>query len=407
MARALGQRGDGRFSRAVAARILCAMSEATLREKLLPQARRIVVKLGTQVLTRDDGTGLDREYIDAMAGQIADLIDTGIEVTLVSSGAVGAGCAELKIDKRPRDVAELQAVAAVGQHRLMTILRDAFARRSLDVGQVLRTRSDFADRQRCVNIRNCVTHLQRLKCVPIINENDTVAVEELRFGDNDMLAALICNALRAEAMILLTVVDGLLDDKRRRIDVVDNVLEAMRMARDEKSKLGSGGMRSKLEAARLVTEAGELAVIAHGRETDVLKRILAGEALGTLLVPASRKLDSRQRWIAMTKRPAGTVTIDDGAVRAIEQRGKSLLASGISGLTGRFDRGDVLLVRCPAGREVARGLSNYSADEIRLIMGKRSNQFAKILGRRGYDEVIHRDNLVLITPDTPSDIAGA
>ncbi len=370
------------------------MPSTQLRQSVLTAARRIVVKLGTQLLSHAGGK-LDLRYIKRMTKQIAALRKRGFEITVVSSGAIGAGCAELGLDKRPRDVASLQAIAAVGQRRLMTHLHDAFATHGLPVGQVVLTRSDFDDRLRFLNIRNCVTRLHAMDCVPILNENDTVAVDELRFGDNDLLAALTCNALRADALILLTVVDGLLDEKGNVIDQVGDVTEMLSVARRDKTKMGSGGIVSKLEAAKLVTEAGEIAVIANGREPNVLHRLFDGEKLGTVFVPADRKLDSRQRWIALTARPAGMVTIDDGAAAALTKRGKSLLASGIVETTGRFDRGEVLLIRDVNGREIARGLSNYSANEIRLIMGKRSTQFEKILGRRGYDEVVHRDNMVM------------
>jgi len=224
----------------------------------------------------------------------------------------------------------------------------------------------------------------------------TVAVEEIRFGDNDLLAAMMCNALRADALLLLTVVDGLLDEKGQVIDLVDDVSAYQNLSRKGSSKWGRGGMSTKLEAARLVMDAGEVAVIASGREDQVISRLLKGERLGTVFLPTSRKLDSRQRWIALTARPSGTIAIDPGAAKAIQDRGKSLLATGVTQITGRFQHGDVLLVRSETGKELARGLTNYSAEELRLIMGKRSSQFRKILGNAAYDEVIHRDNLVVL-----------
>ncbi len=272
----------------------------------------------------------------------------------------------------------------------------AFARHHLGAGQILVTRTDFDDRTRYLNIRNCISHLHRLDCIPVINENDTVAVDEIRFGDNDSLAALTCNAIRADALVLLTVVDGLLDAQGKVIEHVDDAQAHLNVVRRTTSTWGSGGMASKLEAARLVTEAGEIAIIAHGRERDVLPRLLSGDQLGTVFLPAKCKLDSRQRWIGLTKRPAGTLTIDDGAASALRSRGKSLLATGITDIVGTFERGDVLLVRDTDQREVARGLSNYASDELRQIQGKRSTQFEKILGRPAYAEVIHRDNLVVL-----------
>jgi len=363
----------------------------------LTEARNIVVKLGTQVISDPSGKPrLDVDYIHKIAGQIASLHHDGYRVALVCSGAVGAGCYELGIEDRPTDLAALQAVAAVGQRGLMTLLHDAFEEHGLRVGQVLVTRTDFDDRGRFLNIRNCVAHLASMDCIPVINENDTVSVDELRFGDNDMLAALVCNAMRADALILLSVVEGLLDESGQRVPEVKNLSDVLGMARTERSRMGTGGVLTKLEAARLVTEAGESAVFAHGRSDDVLRSILSGHDVGTLFLPRERKLDSRQRWIALTARPTGTVTIDDGAAKALRQRGKSLLATGITETTGRFEAGEVLMIRDVTGHEVARGLSNYTSSELRLIIGRQSDEFAEILGRGAYAEVVHRDNMVVL-----------
>lgn len=367
---------------------------STLLRQNLGHVRQLVVKLGTQLLTAPDGQ-LDVAFIARMVGQVAGLVDRGLQVTLVSSGAVGAGMAELGLAKRPRDVAEMQAVAAVGQPGLVSRYREALAKHGLGAAQLLLTRGDFDDRSRYLNIRNCVAALHRMRCVPVINENDTVAVEELRFGDNDMLAAMMCNALCADALVLLTTVDGLLNEAGERIDMVDDVRGASGLVRAGTSALGTGGMSTKLEAARLVTGAGEIAVIANGREKDVLPRLLAGEKLGTVFVPAKRKLAGRQRWIGLTKRPAGTLHVDGGAVEALRTRGKSLLARGVTRAEGEFDRGALVAVVGPDAEPVARGLTNYSADEVRLIMGKKSNQFEKLLQRPGYTEVIHRDHMVV------------
>jgi len=373
------------------------MSEAVRQQ--LASAKRIVVKIGTQILREPKGPGLNLKCLHGLAEQIAALHAQGRQVAVVSSGAIGAGCHTLSLDKRPTDIARAQAVAAVGQRVLMQLWHDALGAHKLRVGQVLLTRSDFDHRTRYLNIRNCITQLLELDCIPILNENDTVAVDELRFGDNDLLAAMTAGAMQADALVLLTVVPGVLDEAGDVIDTVTHVTDMLSLARrggEAKSAWGSGGMQSKLEAARLVTEAGEIAVIASGKEKNVLGRLLAGEKLGTVFVPALAKLTSRERWIGLTARPAGTVTIDDGAAAALTKRGKSLLASGITDTTGRFERGDVLLVRDATGKELARGLTNYSADELRLIMGRKSNQFEKLLGRPGYAEVIHRDHLVVM-----------
>ncbi len=357
--------------------------------------------MGTQLLSRSDG-GIDQRYLNAIADQVLVLRQRKMEVTLVVSGAIGEGCAEMALSQRPKDLADLQAIAAVGQPRLMLHLHKALARRDLTPAQLLLTRGDFDDRVRFLNIRNCVTRLHKFGCVPIINENDTVAVEELeamRVGENDLLAAMICNALPADALVMLTVVDGLLDDGGHCIDLVEDVPAAMAVVRTGRTRFGKGGMTSKLQAARLVTGAGEIAVIAHGRAKNVLPRLFDAEPIGTVFAPAAKRLDSRSRWIAMTKRPAGVISVDQGAAEALTGRGRSLLGIGITGVTGQFDRGEVVLIRDPRGRQVARGLTNYPADELRLIMGKRSSQFEKILGRPAFAEVIHRDNLVVVDMD--------
>ena len=367
---------------------------------MLANARRVVVKLGTALLTRtaDDGAGvgIDSACLRRIASQVAKLRSAGVEVTLVSSGAIGAGCVELGRETRPTDLAEAQAVAAIGQRRLMSQWHQAFSRQGVKVAQLLLTRSDFDDRTRFLNIRNCLAHLHDLGCLPILNENDAVAVDEIRFGDNDLLAAVTCNALRADALIVLSVVDGLLDDAGERVDLVEHVGDHLRLAKSEKSGWGSGGMLSKLEAARRVTAAGEVAVIANGRERNVLPRLLRGEKLGTVLLPASRKLDARSRWIGLTAQPAGTVTVNPCAVEALTRQGRSLLAIGITGMTGQFDAGAVLMIRDDKGREIARGLTNYGDADLRQLMGRKSEAFESILGRPAYDEVVHRDNMVVV-----------
>lgn len=375
------------------------MPSTALRNSTLRDAKRLVVKVGTQLITKTTpgGPGIDTAFIGALLSQVKQLRGEGREVVLVCSGAIGAGCAELGLKKRPTDIAMQQAVAAVGQRKLMAHLHTAAKRRGMAVGQVLLTRADFDDRVRFLNIRNCITTLHGMDILPVLNENDTVAVDELRFGDNDMLAALTANALRADALILLTNAEGLLDGGDNLIDLCEDPVAAQQHARQTTSAWGTGGIAAKLDAVRVVCEAGELAVIAPGTRKNVLIDLIRGEQIGTVFTSPVRvkKLDSRERWIALTARPAGTVTIDDGAAKALTTRGKSLLATGITDVTGRFDRGDVLMVRDTNGRELARGLSNYSADELALIKGKRSSQFEKLLGRPAYTAVVHRDNLVL------------
>ncbi len=373
------------------------MPSTELRQSVLTAARRVVVKIGTQLIFEEGAATptIDAAFVADVARQIAELTRRGYQITLVSSGAIGCGCVELGLARKPADVAAAQAVAAVGQRRLMGYWAEALLPHGLRVGQVLLTRGDFDDRARFLNIRNCLQRLHELDCIPVLNENDTVAVDEIRFGDNDLLAALTCNAIKADACVLLTVVPGLLDAGGHCVDLVTSVAEHHALTTAGKSRWGSGGMSSKLEAARMVTEAGEIAAIACGREANVLVRLLGGERIGTVFMPAQRRLDSRKRWIGLTARPAGSVAINGPAVEALRAKGKSLLAVGVTEVTGRFEKGEIVVVRDLKGAEVARGLTNYSADELRLIMGKRSSQFEKILGRPSYAELVHRDNLVV------------
>ena len=370
------------------------MPSTTLRQNVLKKARRLVIKLGSAVLTSDDMT-LDGRFMGRIAEQVVGLIDAGYDITLVSSGAIAMGRGMLEVGRRPRDVGALQALASVGQSGLMKRWHDVFAKRGVEVGQMLLSRDGFENRTRYLNVRNCIRHMHRLRVLPVVNENDAVAVEEIRFGDNDIIAALLASALEADALILLSTVDGLHDAEGNVVDLVEDFGQARRLVKSEKSGLGSGGMGTKLEAARMVTDCGQLALIANGREKDVLVRLLDGERIGTVFVPAARTLAPRQRWIVQAVRPAGTLTVDVGAARALISGGKSLLAIGITAVVGQFDRGDVILVRDAHGREVARGLINYNADETRAILGKKSSQIPSVLGRSGYDEVIHRDNMVV------------
>lgn len=375
------------------------MPSTQLRQTVLTQAKRLVIKVGSQLLTRDDG-GIDQAFIDGLAAQIGKLIDDGYEITLVSSGAIAVGRLDLNMSQRPRDIGVLQAVAAVGQSGLMRRWERAFGAISRGVGQMLVTRGDFEDRNRYLNFRNCVAELHRIGYVPIVNENDAVSVDEIRLGDNDVLAAIVTNALRADALVLLTVVDGLHDGAGALVDLVEDAVEARSLVAEGSSAMGTGGMATKLEAARTVTDAGEIAVIASGRTDNVLGRIARGEKVGTVFVPAARKLDARRRWIGQTVRPAGVIVVDDGAATALCERGKSLLATGITEVTGAFAKGDVVVVRDVRGREIARGLINYDGDDSRKIAGQHSDRFESLLGHAAYDEVIHRDNLV-VTADSP------
>jgi glutamate 5-kinase len=365
-----------------------------LRQEVLRAARKIVVKLGTALLTKDGGV-LDTTRIASLVRQVAELRKRGCEVTIVSSGAIGAGMGLVGMKTRPRDVAKLQALAATGQAALMHVYERAFARYGLHAAQILLTRSDVDNRVRYLNIRNTLANLHELDAVPIINENDPVAVEEIRFGENDVLSALVANLVEADALVILTVVDGLLADGQL-VELVDTVDEnVFSLVTGGKSQLGSGGMATKLEAMRMVTDAGAVAAIANGRTKDVILRLLVGERLGTVFVPASNRMPARDRWIRMVARPAGKIQIDAGAVKALVTGNRSLLPIGVVGLSGRFQRGDVVQIVSPEGCELARGLVNYSAQELAQIKGLRSTKIAQALGAAPYEEAVHRDNLVL------------
>jgi glutamate 5-kinase len=365
-----------------------------IRQTVLPAARSVVVKIGTAVLTDERGLP-DLAFLERMAAQVAQLQENGVRVTLVCSGAVGAGMAELGLRRPPAELAHQQAVAAVGQSRLMSHWRTVLTPHGgLRPAQLLLTRQDFESRQRFLNIRGCIGRLHRAGCIPVANENDTVAVEELRFGDNDMLAALLCNAMRADALMLLTSVAGLLDERGQLVPLVSDVAAARDAVSEDASALGRGGMASTLEAAELVAEAGEVAVIADGRAERVLPRLFDGETVGTLIAPGPRKLDARRRWIGLTRRAVGTICVDEGAARAIETEGKSLLAIGTTAVHGHFEEGAVVRVLAPDGRQIARGVVNFAAEALARIAGQRSEQIPRILGRPTQGEVIHRDNLI-------------
>jgi glutamate 5-kinase len=279
----------------------------------------------------------------------------------------------------------------------MDVWAQAFAPHGLPVAQVLLTREDIDDRARFLNLRNTVAAVHELGAVPVINENDTISTDELvkiSFGDNDILAALVTHALHAELLVLLSVVDGVLDPAGVPVRLIEKIGDARDLIRSEKSPLGKGGFNSKLEAARMVTESGEAMIVADGRMKDVLPRLLDGEEIGTLFVPAGRKLSSRSRWIGSV-RPAGTIVIDEGAARAVAGQHKSLLPAGIISIEGAFHRGDVVLIQSLSGVHVARGLTNYSAEDIQKIRGKKTAEVRTLFAEAAYDEVVHRDNLVL------------
>jgi len=366
------------------------------RHRTFARVRRLVVKIGTGVLTAPGG-GLDAGCIDGLCSQFCRLADRGIEVIVVSSGAIGAGINTLGLKRRPTLLPELQAAAAVGQNRLIAAYEASLARLGRHAGQVLLTREDLEDRRRFVNAGNTIRELARMGAIPVINENDTVSVDEIKFGGNDVLAALVLHVLKADAAIFLSTVDGLYDAAGAVIDVVDCVTsDTMGLDTGRKSALGIGGMQTKLQSIQEITNAGDPVVIANGKTPDILLRVMDGEKIGTLFLAAETRMCGRKRWLLFSVKPRGTITIDEGAVRALVERNKSLLASGICEVKGTFGQGDVVAVAGPGGTVVAKGLTHYSSDELAIIKGAKTSEIVPRLGYKYYDEVIHRDNLVTI-----------
>jgi glutamate 5-kinase len=370
------------------------------RDKLA-QSRRWVIKVGSSLLTAK-GQGLDRQAIADWAVQVAALRRDGREVVLVSSGAVAEGMARLGLKQRPSVLTELQAAAAVGQMGLVQAWESAFQQHGLHTAQVLLTHEDVSDRGRYLNSRGTLKSLLDFGVVPVINENDTVATDEIRLGDNDTLAALAVNLVEADVLVILTDQDGLFDaDPRasagaRLIDeaeLSDPKLEAM--AGEGRGELGRGGMRTKLLAARWAARSGAATLIAHGRSPSVLAKLAQGEGIGTLLKPAQGVMAARKRWIAGQLQVRGTLHLDAGAAQVLRDKGRSLLPVGVKRVEGEFGRGDLVACLDPEGREVARGLVNYDAAESRRILGLASPKVREALGYPGEPELVHRDNLVL------------
>jgi glutamate 5-kinase len=368
----------------------------------IPRTRRWVVKIGSALLTAE-GAGLDRRALGGWVDQMADWLQPGHELVLVSSGAVAEGMCRMGWTRRPDTLHELQAAAAIGQMGLVQAWESCFQRRGRHTAQVLVTHDDLSDRKRYLNARSTLQTLLSLGVIPVVNENDVVANDELRFGDNDTLAALVANLVEADLLILLTDQDGLFDadprsNPRARLiehaQVDDPALD--RYAGASKGVLGSGGMQTKLRAARLAARSGTATIIASGKQPDALRRIAAGQELGSLLVPAQEPDAARKRWLAGQLQARGKLSLDAGAVQVLRQSGSSLLAVGVTDVDGRFSRGEMVVCIGPDGREVARGLVNYSADETRRIAGQPSSRFEEILGYMDEEELIHRDNLVVL-----------
>ncbi|MEY2659509.1 MAG: Glutamate 5-kinase [Pseudomonadota bacterium] len=377
------------------------MNSATV--SLTAQARRIVVKVGSSLVT-NEGRGLDERAIGEWCRQMAELVRQGKEVIMVSSGAIAEGMKRLGWAQRPQEVHELQAAAAVGQMGLAHMYETQLRRHGLGSAQVLLTHADLADRERYLNARSTLMTLLAHGVLPVINENDTVVNDEIKFGDNDTLGALVANLVEADLLVILTDQRGLYsadprkDPQARFIDQAragDPELEAM--AGGAGSSIGKGGMITKILAAKRASGSGASTVIAWGREPDALLRLAAGEALGTLLVAQTAKQQARKQWMADHLQLRGAVTIDQGAVAKLAQEGKSLLPIGMVLVEGEFSRGEVIAIRDEHGHEIARGLANYAAAEARLLCKKPSNEFQALLGYTGEPEMVHRDNLILMT----------
>ena len=372
------------------------------RQSYFKAAKRLVVKVGSNVLTADQGLNLPVIY--ALSRQISLLMENGVEVLLVSSGAMASGQKKIGLAKRPDEIPKRQAMAAVGQPGLMLEYEKAFGVYDIKVAQILLTGDDLnASRTRYLNARNTINTLLSWNIIPIINENDTVVVDEIKFGDNDNLSAMIAFLMNADFLINLTDIDGLYTGDPRKqtdvelifeVDTIDDRIE--KIAGDIPGTLGTGGMLSKIKAAAKTTNAGIPMVIANGLEADILIKLFAGETYGTFFIPVKEKLSSRKCWIGYNIKPKGTIRIDTGAVKAILKRGKSLLPGGIIAVEGDFDVGDAVELIGGDNSRMAVGLVNYSSSDISKIMGCKTDQIQDCLGQKRYDEVIHRDNLTLL-----------
>jgi glutamate 5-kinase len=367
----------------------------------LVNGKRWVVKIGSALLT-NDGKGLDSERIEQWVNQIAQLKQAGVDVVLVSSGAVAAGMSRLGWTARPETMEMLQAAAAVGQTKLVQTYEGLFQNSSLHTAQILLTHEDLSDRKRYLNARNTMRALLTMPVIPIVNENDTVVTDEIRFGDNDTLGALVANLVEADALILLTDQDGLYDADPRsnpnaslisHANATDPKLAAVA---GDGGKLGRGGMATKVKAAQLAARSGAVTVIAGGRIENVLSKIRAGESVGTQLVPDLEPIVARKQWLAGHLQMKGEVILDEGAVNALLHQGKSLLAVGVIAVSGQFQRGECVAIRNEQGDTLARGLVNYDALEASKIIGQSTKNIESILGYINEPELIHRDNLVVI-----------
>jgi glutamate 5-kinase len=371
------------------------------RQTLFDKARRVVVKVGSAILTAKDG--MDYDVVQNLAREISFLHDSGREVILVTSGAVAAGRKKLNFTDRCLSIKEKQALAAIGQSCLMHLYDEAFDSHDKKIAQILLTHSDLSSRSRYLNVRNTILTLFKLGVIPVINENDTVSTEELKFSDNDNLGALVANLIEADMFICLTDVDALYDadpqsdtDAKPVYTVSEITPEVEAMAGNSQSALGTGGMQSKINAVKMVAAGGGSSFIGPGKKKNILQHLFSGEMVGTFFLPKKEKMQSRKRWIAYVLKPKGTLFLDKGACEAVSENGKSLLPSGIVGIEGDFEVGDSVVCVDEQGKKIAVGLSNFTSADLFRIKGLRTDKIEQVLGFKDVDEVLHRDNLVVL-----------
>jgi glutamate 5-kinase len=372
--------------------------------RTISEAKRIVIKVGTSNLT-DKSYRLEPRKVEKLAKEIVELKKQGKEVIVVSSGAIGAGIGKLDLKQRPRDIKILQATAAIGQNILMSTYDRYFAKYEQTIAQLLLTHEDFFNRQRYLNLKNTLITLLKSGVIPIINENDTVSVDEIKLGDNDNLSALVASNLDADLLVILTDIDGLFtyDPKRSKkaefISIVEELTPEIERIASAGGKTGVGGMKTKIQAAKVTMKAGIPMIIANGSEENILSRIIAGERIGTIFLPdaeAKEKMNGRKHWIRFASSVKGKIKVDEGAKSALIKNRSSLLASGVIGIEDDFMSGDPVSIVDAEGVEFAKGITNYSSEEIKKIKGAQSKDFEQILGRKEYGEVVYRGNLVLI-----------
>lgn len=372
------------------------------RTEYLKNVKRIVVKVGTSTLAYPNGR-MNIQHIDMLVKQLVDLSNRGLEVLLVTSGAIGAGLGRMNKDKKPDTIPEKQAAAAIGQGILLHMYEKLFSEYGITIAQILLTKEDMSDRNRFLNARNVLFQLLKDGVIPVINENDTIAVDEIKFGDNDTLSAIVSGIVEADLLVLLSDIDCLYDSDPREnpsakpINYVEDITpEIESMAGGAGTSLGTGGMATKVKAARIATASGTAMVIAKGDEENIIADILNGREKGTWFKPMIHPLQARKRWIAFGKKVEGKLIIDEGAEKALVEGGKSLLPGGVVSIEGSFHKGDEVLVLNSAAQEIARGLVNYSSMEIMKIKGLKSGDIEQVVGYRDYDELIHRDNMVML-----------